>query len=154
TTGWMASVGTLAKDTTSSELTQGKASLKATGVGAGVTLTSAALSNTAVSVASHLSGDVRVPKELAGQTGAHVQICLKSPQRGVSSYVCSSQASLDGVGVSATSTFYTVPWTIPSATVTALKGGSFTDLQIEVIVSGVPTTAQSATWIFDRMTFF
>src|SRR5262249_53897109 len=153
-TAWTTSGGTLAQDSSSSDLTQGKASLKVTGVGAGVTLTSIALGSGSVSVAGHLSVDVRVPKELAGRTGASVQLCLQSPQRGISTYVCSGHASLDGVGVSATPTYYTVPWTIPSATVTALKGGSFTDLTIRVSVSGIPTAAQSAAWLFDRMLFF
>jgi hypothetical protein len=154
TSGWTSSVGTKSQDTTAAERTQGAASLKMTGIGAGVTLTSAALSSSAVSVANCLSVDVQVPTQLAGQTGAQVKLCLKSPQRGVASYVCSSTNSLDGVGVAASPTFYTVPWTLPAATLSALKAGSFTDLQIQVVLSGVPAPAQSATWLFDRMVFF
>jgi hypothetical protein len=154
TSGWTTSAGTEARDTTSGERTQGAASLKLTSFGAGATLTSAALSNTSVSVANYLSVDVRVPKELTGHTGARVQVCLKSPQRGISSYVCSASASLDGVAFSATSSWYTLPWTLPSATLSALKAGAFTDLQLQVILSGVPTAAQSVGWLFDNAQFF
>ncbi len=151
---WTASVGTKTQDTTGGERTQGTASLKMTSIGAGVTLTSASMSSSSVAVANYLSVDVRVPTQLAGQSGAQVQLCVKSPQRGVANFVCSSQKSLNGIGISAASTFYTVPWTLPSSTLTALKGGSFSDLQIQVVLSGIPSAAQSATWIFDRAVFF
>ncbi|WP_437751670.1 Ig-like domain-containing protein [Sorangium sp. So ce1389] len=154
TASWTASVGTKTQDTVAGERTQGAASLKLTGIGAGVTLTSAALSSSAVAVAEHLSVDVRVSTQLAGLTGAELKLCLKSPQRGIGSYVCSSQQSLNGIANSVASTFYTVPWTLPSATLTALKAGSFNDLQIQVVLSGVPSGGQSASWVFDRAVFF
>jgi hypothetical protein len=153
-TSWTSSNGTKSSNTTDGERTHGAASLKMTGIGSGVTLTSPALSSSSVSVANHLSVDLRVPTQLAGQNGAQVRLCLKSPQRGISNYVCSSQQSLNGVGVSTTATFYTVPWTLPTATLNALKAGSFSDLRIQVVLSGIPSAAQSATWLFDRMAFF
>jgi hypothetical protein len=154
TASWTASGGSKSQDTSAGDRTQGAASLKMTGIGSGVTLTSAALSSSSVNVASYLSVDVEVPTQLAGQSGAQVKLCLKSPQRGIASYVCSAQNSLNGVGTSAGATFYSVPWTLPAATLNALKGGSFSDLQIQVVLSGVPAPAQSAAWVFDRAVFF
>ncbi|XXY17654.1 Ig-like domain-containing protein [Sorangium sp. So ce216] len=154
TTDWGASGGTKTQDTTAGERTQGAASLKLTGIGPGVTLTSAALSSSAVAVGAHLSVDVRLSTQLAGLTGMAIQLCLKSPQRGINSNVCSTPESLNGIATSVASTFYTVSWTLPLATLTALQAGSFSDLQIKVLLGGIPSGGQSASWVFDRAVFF